>query len=126
MRTWERTPGWGVVDRPEEGEHGGRLYAAALASGPVTVLDGPSAIVARAALAGHDLACIRDVLAAGLEVDGAAVDEGAVTELLADLVALGLLVPRGSSSASLDRTCSDRRPCRPLEDGKSLEGPDDG
>lgn len=91
MVAWARTPGWGVVDRPDDADHGGRLYAAALATGPVTVLDGPSAIVARAALAGHDLGAIRVRLAGELQVDLGDVDEAAVEELVHDLIELGLL-----------------------------------
>lgn len=93
VAAWSRTPGWGVVDRPADADHGGRLYAAPLASGPVTVLHGPSAIVARSALAGDDLGAIRSRLAEELDVDAAEVDDTVVQELLEVLVELGLLRP---------------------------------
>ena len=52
--SWTRDPGWGVVDRPEEADHGGVLYAADLSTGEILRLEGPTAVIARAALAGHE------------------------------------------------------------------------
>ena len=89
--SWRLADGWGVIDRPEESEHGGRLYAAPLATGPVSVLEGPSAVVARAALVGSDLTAIRDCLVETLDVAHGSVDDAAVAELLGELVGLGML-----------------------------------
>ena len=89
--TWRRSPGWGVVDRADEGEHGGRMYAAPLDTGVIHVLDGPAAVVCRAALAGLDATGVRAETARLLEVAVDDVDEEVVDELLAELVELGVL-----------------------------------
>lgn len=91
MTTWHLAPGWGVVDRPTEGEHGGRLYAAQLLSGEISVVGGATAVVTRAALDGHDLTGIRRVTAVGLGVPMADVDLDVLREVLDGLVSLGLL-----------------------------------
>lgn len=88
---WAPAPGWGVVDRPDETERGGRLYAAALDSGVIQVIEGPAAVVGRAALAGHGISGIRDALADRLEVATSDVDVVAVQALLDELVELGVL-----------------------------------
>lgn len=90
--SWRLAPGWGVVDRPEEGEHGGRLYVSSLVDGPIINLEGPAAVVARAVLEGKDLTEVRRWTAQALEVPDDDVDETAVHELVAELVDLGLLV----------------------------------
>lgn len=90
-QTWRRAPGWGVVDRPDGADHGGRMYAAQLDSGVIHVLEGPAAVVCRAALSGLDAAGIR---AEAARVLGAAVDdvdEDVVAELLDELAGLGVL-----------------------------------
>ena len=90
--SWRPAPGWGVVDRPAEGEHGGRLYASSLVDGPIVTLEGPAAVVARAVLEGKDLTEVRRWTAQALDVPDDDVDETAVHELVAELVGLGLLV----------------------------------
>ena len=88
---WGRGQGWGVVDRPGDGEHGGTLYAAALDTGVIHVLEGPAAVVCRAALGGVDAEGVRHVLADQLDVEATDVDDLAVEALLDDLVSLGVL-----------------------------------
>lgn len=90
---WAPAEGWGVVDRPDEAPRGGRLYAAALDSGVIRVIEGPAAVVCRAALAGRAVSDIRDALADRLEVATTDVDVVAVQALLAELVELGVLTP---------------------------------
>lgn len=90
--SWRLAPGWGVVDRPQEAEHGGRLYASCLVDGPIVTLEGPAAVVARAVLSGKDLTEVRRWTAQALGVPDDDVDEAAVHELVAELVGLGLLV----------------------------------
>ncbi|AXH96880.1 hypothetical protein [Ornithinimicrobium avium] len=89
--TWQRDPAWGVADRPEEGDHGGRVYVAPLDTGIIHVLAGPAAVVCRGALAGHDVDAIREVAARELDVERDDVDPAAVRELLDELVSMGLL-----------------------------------
>lgn len=89
--SWSRSHAWGLVDRPEAQDHGGRLYAAPLTSGEIVVIEGPAAVVARAALAGLDTAEIRRVAAAHLGVTWEDIDEEVVGSLLDQLVVLGLL-----------------------------------
>lgn len=88
---WDRHPGWGVADRPDDGEHGGRVYVAPLDSGVIHVLEGPSALVLRAALQGLGLDGIHRSVARELSVGVEEVDLEVVGELLDDLVALGVL-----------------------------------
>ncbi|GAA5159570.1 hypothetical protein [Ornithinimicrobium tianjinense] len=94
---WELAPGWGAVDRPGDGDHGGRLYVAPLLSGEITVLEGAAASVARAALAGHGLAQIPAAVAAELGVEVPDVETEVVGELLQELVELGALTVRDRS-----------------------------
>lgn len=88
---WQRHPAWGVVDRAADGDHGGRMYVAPLDTGIIRVLEGPAAVVCRAALAGLDVAGIRRAAAAELDVDVEDVDGEVVVELLEELVELGVL-----------------------------------
>lgn len=88
---WERSPGWGVVDRPDDGEHGGTVYAAPLDTGVVHVLRGPAAVVCRVALTGRDRDAVRQGTAEALGTDAGSVDDQALQELLDDLVRMGLL-----------------------------------
>jgi hypothetical protein len=91
MTRWTRSDGWGVVDRPDLGNHGGRLYAAPLISGEITVLDGAAAVVTRSALSGADLHEIGNMTAAALSIPREDVDDEVATALLDELVGLGLL-----------------------------------
>lgn len=93
---WARSPGWGVVDRPEEGPHGGSLYAAALDAGVIHVLQGPAAATCRAALPGRALTEVRDAIAHELGADPSSVDEEALEELLVELVEVGVLRREGA------------------------------
>jgi hypothetical protein len=88
---WSRADDWGVVDRPDEKAHGGRLYVAPLRSGEITVLEGAAAVVARAALAGVPLQGMRTYAADALAVAEDLVDVGVVEDVVTDLVRLGLL-----------------------------------
>ena len=91
MPRWQRNAEWGVVDRPKDGEHGGVLFAASLTEGLIHRVEGPAAVVARAALRGEGLTVIRRSCASELGVPEDDVDELALAELLEDLVTLGLL-----------------------------------
>lgn len=93
MTTWHLSPDWGFVDRPAETEHGGRLYAAPLITGEISILEGASAVVTRAALAGGDIADIRTSAARDLEVASEDIDLEVVEEVLGELVAMGFLTP---------------------------------
>lgn len=97
---WERGPGWGVVDRDDEGEHGGTLYAAPLDTGVIHVLRGPAAVVCRAAFTGADTDAIRTAVARELGAAAEDVDVETLEELLEELVALGVLRPAGRSASS--------------------------
>lgn len=88
---WERSPGWGVVDSPDDGEHGGTVYAAPLDTGVVHVLRGPAAAVCRVALVGRDLDAVRQGAAEALGIGTGSIDDEALQELLDDLVRMGLL-----------------------------------
>jgi hypothetical protein len=88
---WELSPGWGVVDRPDDGEHGGALYAAPLATGVIHVVKGPAAVVCRAALTGRDRDGVLGAAAEALATSLDSIDEQAVEELLGDLVRVGVL-----------------------------------
>ncbi|MFK5633426.1 MULTISPECIES: hypothetical protein [unclassified Ornithinimicrobium] len=91
-RGWTVTPGWGVVDRPDEGAHGGTIYAASLTDGSISVLEGPVAAVCRALLQAPGLADVSLLVAADLDVAHEDVDVEVMTEVLDELVALGVLV----------------------------------
>lgn len=88
---WALAPGWGVVDRPDDGEHGGRLYVAPLLTGEITVVEGPAAVVARAALAGHTGAELSSAVASELRVASEEVDDEVLEQLVDELRALGVL-----------------------------------
>ena len=100
---WERGRGWGVVDRPDEGEHGGTLYAAPLATGVIHVLRGPAAVVARAACTGGDLEHLRGAVASDLGTDVDSVDVEALAELLDELTDLGLVRRADAREGSVAR-----------------------
>lgn len=91
MTGWQLTPGWGFVDRPEEIEHGGRLYAAHLLTGEIAILQGATAVVARSALAGGDVVRVREHAAREFGVRPEDVDPEVLAEVISELGALGLL-----------------------------------
>lgn len=88
---WERSPGWGVVDRPDDGDHGGTVYAAPLDTGVVHVLRGPAAVVCRVAMAGRDRDGVRRAAAEALGIGTGSIDDEVLQELLDDLVRVGVL-----------------------------------
>lgn len=91
MTTWQKAAGWGIVDRPAEGEHGGTLYAADLGSGLIHRLEGAAAVVTRAAVSGLSTQEVVDAAAASFGVPHDDIDAEALTELLTDLQRLGVL-----------------------------------
>ena len=95
MTLWTRAPGWGVVDRPEQGDHGGTVYAAPLADGAISVLEGAAAAVCRAALVGADLEGVARAVAGDLGVGLDDVDGEVLTDVLDELAALGVVVRAG-------------------------------
>lgn len=88
---WSLARGWGLVDRPEAGEHGGVLYLGALTGGVIHVIVGPAAVVCRAALAGGGPEQIVEATAEVLGVRTGDVDAAVVDEVVGDLVRLGAL-----------------------------------
>lgn len=100
---WQRSPGWGVVDRPDDGEHGGAVYAAPLDTGVIHVLKGPAAAVCRAALPGRDRTGVLRAVAEELVTSVERIDEQALEELLADLVRVGVLRRVCAAAGSLTR-----------------------
>ncbi|MGD8200629.1 hypothetical protein ACQE98_08205 [Ornithinimicrobium sp. W1679] len=88
---WVLSPGWGMVDRPGDGEHGGTLYLAPMTSGEIHVVTAATAVVCRAVLASRGIDEVRERTATALGVPVDQVDRDVLTEVLDDLQQLGAL-----------------------------------
>ncbi|MFB9731732.1 hypothetical protein [Ornithinimicrobium kibberense] len=91
---WVLADGWGMVDRPEDGEHGGRVYLAPVRTGEIHVVTGAAAVVARSSLFSTDLPELRDRTADALQVTPEELDDEVLVEVLDDLQRLGAVVGR--------------------------------
>lgn len=91
---WVLADGWGMVDRPEDGEHGGTLYLAPVRTGEIHVVTGAAAVVARASLVSTDLPELRDRTADALQVTPEEVDDEVLVEVLDDLQVMGAVAQR--------------------------------
>lgn len=96
MCRWVQRAGWGIVDRPLEGDHGGTAYVAPLGDGTISVLGGPVAAVLRCALQAQDLADVARLVATQLGVTADDVDLDVTREVVDELVDLGVLTEKTS------------------------------
>lgn len=83
-----------MVDRPEDGEHGGTLYLALVRTGEIHVVTGAAAVVARASLVSTGLPELRERTAHALQVTPEEVDDEVLVEVLDDLQVMGAVAQR--------------------------------